>query len=496
MIFYLFITVIFLYNFFLWYNRNQKYWALGIKGPYNFPIIGNMLSVMFRTFAQYEANNLKNYGPVYYDFILDANGVITFNDPEIVKRILIKDFHCFQHRLQPEYMHKFAEKAVIFQNESWKRIRTQVTPVFSSGKLRIMYKNFQRPISVCLDNIDELIKTNKSKSVDVQHLTKCFALDIISNTVFSLQTNTFKEDVEFSKKVSDLFVVSRFMIFLFIVLPKSVQKYIELTFLQKEATVYFSKLALKLIEERKQNKDKSIVYNDFIELLLKSEAEGKVESDTREDGHINKKLTLEEIVGQCFIFFVAGIETVHTMLSVLMWELAVNQNVQDKLYKDLIDCYPNEEIEYDDLNKSKYLDCVLNEALRKHTTLNRIFRQATVNYDFGNGLKIKKGQTVGVSLYNLHNDHRNYKEPEKFRPERFERNEVDTSLPVFIPFVDGPRNCIGNRYAQVEIKALMIKLLKKYRVYATAKTDIPLRVRKAVILNQVKDINLAFEYRR
>lgn len=177
-----------------------------------------------------------------------------------------------------------------------------------------MFKQFQKPISICLANIDELIKSGKGQYVDVQKLTKCFALDIIANTVFSLQTNAYKEDSEFADKVSDLLVINRGLIFLFIVLPKSMLRFFELTFLQKEASVYFTKMTLSLIEERKKNPGS---YNDFIELLLKSEAEGSVESDVKEDGRINKKLTLEEIVGQCFIFFVAGMETIHTVLSVM-----------------------------------------------------------------------------------------------------------------------------------------------------------------------------------
>ena len=64
--------------------------------------------------------------------------------------------------------------------------------------------------------------------------------------------------------------------------------------------MYFSKLTLKLIDERKKNKDQ--VYNDFIELLLKSESES-VDKNFDEHGRIEKKLTQEEIVGQCFIFF-------------------------------------------------------------------------------------------------------------------------------------------------------------------------------------------------
>ena len=118
-------------------------------------------------------------------------------------------------------------------------------------------------------------------------------------------------------------------------MPKAIIRFLKLTSLNEETISYFSKLALSLIEERKNNKDE--IYNDFIELLLKSESEGEVEKNYEKDGHIVKKLSTEEIVGrfeklikiclnsiliihsfsvigQCFIFFVAGLETVGFVL--------------------------------------------------------------------------------------------------------------------------------------------------------------------------------------
>lgn len=75
---------------------------------------------------EYEAENYKLYGRIYVDYCLDNEGVITTSDPEHIKRILVKDFQLFSHRLQPTYLHPFARKALVFQNADWKRIRSQV----------------------------------------------------------------------------------------------------------------------------------------------------------------------------------------------------------------------------------------------------------------------------------------------------------------------------------------------------------------------------------
>ena len=140
------------------------------------------------------------------------------------------------------------------------------------------------------------------------------------------------------------------------------------------------------------------------------------------------------LVSQAFFFFLAGVNGVSNTLSFLLYELAINQDIQEKLYKDLIACHPTDDVDYENL-KSGYLDRCIKETMRKYTTTFRVFRQAMNDYEFDT-FKVKKGQTVGVSLINLHYDEKLFKNPNQFRPERFETDEL-TFEPI--PFADGPR---------------------------------------------------------
>lgn len=114
--------------------------------------------------------------------------------------------------------------------------------------------------------------------------------------VFSLKTNTFKDD-EFSKRVTDIFNTRIPLVMLSFILPSFVAKFLDLSPFNSETIDYFAKLTLTLVEERKKNKE--IVYNDFIEMLLKSEIDGEVRKQLEENGHINRELSIEEIVGRC-----------------------------------------------------------------------------------------------------------------------------------------------------------------------------------------------------
>lgn len=82
----------------------------------------------------------------------------------------------------------------------------------------------------------------------------------------------------------------------------------------------------------------------------------------------------------------------------------MNPDWQEKLYEELIKSYPQDKLDYNDLNKSKLLDLTLKEILRKHGSLSRIFRTASENYEFSNGIRIKKGQTVMIPAYSLHHN--------------------------------------------------------------------------------------------
>ena len=123
------------------------------------------------------------------DYLLAPDGCITTCDPQIAKRILVKDFAQFRYRVVPGYLPKYARKALNFTQADWKRIRAQITPVFTSARLRLMYSNFEYPLNNCTRNIDEILNARKGDNVDVRKLMRSFALDIIAKVVFSIEAN-------------------------------------------------------------------------------------------------------------------------------------------------------------------------------------------------------------------------------------------------------------------------------------------------------------------
>jgi cytochrome P450 family 6 len=137
------------------------------------------------------------------------------------------------------------------------------------------------------------------------------------------------------------------------------------------------------------------------------------------------------------------------VLTFSTYELALNQDVQDKLRSEINEVLAkhNGEVTYDAIMEMKFLDMVFNETLRKYPVVDLQSRKATKDFAIPkSNLVIPAGTAVMIPIYALHNDERFWENPNKFDPERFTPENVQKRHPfTFIPFSEGPRICIGLR---------------------------------------------------
>ena len=163
---------------------------------------------------------------------------------------------------------------------------------------------------------------------------------------------------------------------------------------------------------------------------------------------------------------VAGYETTSTALAYISYVLATHPDEQQKL-QDHIDKYCDSTVEHGTLNYEliadmDYLDMFIRETLRMYPIVPSVInRQNAKEFYIDRIGPIPAGTTLTVDIYSLHfnPDLWGPVDPYTFYPERFATKRHDLA---WIPFGVGPRSCAGMRFALMEIKVALIRLLKIY----------------------------------
>lgn len=135
----------------------------------------------------------------------------------------------------------------------------------------------------------------------------------------------------------------------------------------------------------------------------------------------------------------------------------------------------------------KYLDRFVTETLRKWPPGPGFERFCVKEFTFdldGKSITIPKDHSVLIPNFSWHRDPNNFPDPEKFDPDRFnEENIVNQNLNAYAPFGLGPRNCIGSRFALMNLKTVLYNMLLSFSFEVTEKTPIPLTFKKTLAAN-------------
>lgn len=253
------------------------------------------------------------------------------------------------------------------------------------------------------------------------------------------------------------------------VFPKLTRK-MGLRIVSKQTTDFFVNIIDTTMKIRDEH---GIVRPDMLQLMM--EARSNIDKET------SAKFDLIEMTAQAFIFFLAGFEASSTQTCLIAHELAMNPDIRKKVQSEIdavmhaTDGKPS----YEAVNNMPYLDAVFSETLRKHPIafLNRL---CSKEFELPPALpgskpyKITPGMGCFVPVAAIHGDPQLYEDPERFDPERFIDKKVTLTDVTNLGFGMGPRMCIGNRFAILEIKILLVHLLAKCSLVPCIKTGVPL----------------------
>uniref|UniRef100_UPI00358F15FF cytochrome P450 3A9-like n=1 Tax=Myxine glutinosa TaxID=7769 RepID=UPI00358F15FF len=466
---------------------------MGVPGPMPIPFFGNLLHYR-QGRAQLDEKCHERYGNIWgiYEGRIP---MLMVTDLEIVKIVLVKEFYThFTNRRNLKMNGILDEALSVVEDDTWKRIRSILSPTFSTGKLKEMV-----PIIKYYTNaLVEHLRKRESQTLEIKKIFGSFSMDVITSAAFSTQVDSLNnENDPFIHNVNKLMKFSFFspislLIFLFpVTIP--VLRFFNFHMLSSSVLHFFNTNLQRMKKARMEGKHLDRV--DFFQMMIDVQISETVKN---EQGAAipYKSLSDNEIQAQAMIFILAGTDTTANTLSYVAYNLAVHPDIQRKLQNEIDKAFPDKsELTYEGVMGLPYLDMVISETLRMFPIAARAHRVCKKSTELG-GLHVPRGMIIGVPLFALQRDPSVWPEPEEFRPERFTKEAKEGRNPyAYLPFGAGPRNCIGMRFALMHMKMGLVALLREFNIRTTPETEIPLEIGSGVLLSPKNPIKLKFERR-
>ncbi|KAL1116774.1 hypothetical protein AAG570_005246 [Ranatra chinensis] len=481
----------------------MAYWLeRGVVHPPPWPLVGNSLPLF--AFVESPAHFFKRLYDQFprqevIGFFQLNRPMLMVRSPRLLEKVIIKDFgHFVDHGLFALNKEKNWIDQGLFNlsGTHWRAVRNKMTPAFTTGKLKMMFDQ----MVPSADNLVQYVDRAHRSGHQIKDAMGIFSMEIIASCAFGLDVKNWEGQPKFRRMGSKILNVNwaRYLAMLVLMtLPELAIKF-DVKFTADDVRDYFGGIIQETMDERARS---GRVRNDFVQLMLQLKEKGSVEIQTKdlsqEDDYLNisDKMITESfqmddqlLMAQAFNFLSAGFDATSTTLTYACFELARNPRVQDKLraqIRSVVDKHGGA-FTYQAIKEMPYLEQCLDETLRIHPLVTFLVRMCTKDYTIeggpSSGLKIDVGTGILVPVLGLHMDPQYYPEPEEFRPERFDPNITSRTPFTYLPFGDGPRMCIGMRFAILQMKLGLARLVHDFRLSLSANTRLPLEAVTANIL--------------
>ncbi len=386
---------------------------------------------------------LKTYGDTYYTRIIGGRKIVMSIEPGFAQHVLQKGNKKYEKsELQTDALGKYVGYGLLTANgEYWLRQRRLIQPGFHKAKLAALVGIMTEEISKFYDDLEE--RVIQDPNIDVSHAMMELTLRVVAKSLFSTGIN--EEDIiKLGSWISDIqkHIVKevRMPIFNFWRrLNGQTRKALGLA-------DHAKKMIQDLIDERKRSEEK---YGDLLDMLLDSKYEDTGES-----------MSDEQILDEAIILFVAGYETTAIALAWCLHALREDPGVRAKLESEVMD--QTGEYAMESLMRPSYLGQVIDETLRKYPSA-WILDRIALEDDEIDGVKINKGDLVGLYVFGVHRNPKIWPEPDVFNPDRFHPSNKKSQISYsFFPFGGGPRMCIGYHFAYMEMRIAIAEFMKRF----------------------------------
>ncbi|XP_046742333.1 uncharacterized protein LOC124408992 [Diprion similis] len=448
-----------------------------IPGPHAWPIIGNILTFMVPVEELWNVTRKLNtdYYPIQRIWSIVVP-VVTLYHPDDVEALFSSVIHIEKSRIY-NFLHPWLGTGLLTSGgKKWHERRRILTPAFHFNLLqqfvRIFNEQSEKLVqSLCLEG-DEVVD-------DLVHLLHKYTLNSICETTMGATSDVNGQVLkEYRSCVSEMGCITLYRIlrpwwhsdWMF----KFSRKFKD----QVRALKVLHGFSTNVINDRKRYHDETggrflkglsgdsdsniYAFNDenvkgkrrlaMLDLLM---------SASRHEGSISDEGIREEV--DTFIF--EGHDTTAMGLCFTLMLLAENKDIQDKARAEIDEVFENKEdkkLSMREVQGLAYLERCIKESLRLFPSVPIVSRHVSEDLQLKNYL-VPGGTVVQVDIFDLHRDPNFWPDPLVFSPDRFLPDQVRGRHPfAFVPFSAGPRNCIGQKFAMLELKVLIANFVHNF----------------------------------
>lgn len=373
-------------------------------------------------------------------------------NPEAIQHVLVKNHR--NYLKSPAYRElelALGKGLLTNEGDSWFRQRRLAQPAFYKKSLEGI---FEKMIDTVMDFSSSLI-TKKGQQVDFSQLMMEVTSDIVLKALFSVENPEDKEKMH--RQVTD---TQNYLI------HRTTHPYLipwlhlngqHRTFLKDKKM--FDDLAYRFINEHRNAENPPA---DFITMLLDAE-----------DAETGERMSDLQIRDEAITIFAAGHETSANALAWTFYLLSQHPEIFQKLKKEAQDVLGDRKPQFTDIQQLSYAKQVIEEGMRLYPPAYAVGRES-IEEDEILGEKIPKKAVVFVSIAAAQRDPKSWENPDEFNPDRF-LPERAKKIPkyAYMPFGAGPRMCIGNHFAIMEMQLILAVLARDFEFEFAGKKTPP-----------------------
>lgn len=391
------------------------------------------------------SKSMKLYGDTYSTYIGPTKILIT-QDPEYIQHILQKNHKNYHKSKMIKTLAKQIGQGLLTTDGSyWLRQRRLIQPGFHRQKLQGLVDIMQQETQTFIKEWEGYAKTGKK--IDLSKEMMKLTLRIVAKSLFG--TGIKNEDLEVIDHViteQQKFIISKVR-----------QPYLRPWYFingenrrQAKISGQLDELLRGIINDRRNSGEHQ---DDLLDMLLSVRYE-----DTGEG------MTDQQLRDESLILFVAGHETSANALTWMWYLLGKHPDIEAKILKEAEDVLGNRSVTFADIPQLSYSKQVLQEVMRLYPPA-WIMDRMNLEEDTLGEFKLAKGSTINLFIYGAHHNPKYWKNPEKFDPKRFTKEAIkERPNFCYFPFGGGPRLCIGQQFAYMEMQLVLVELIRRFHI--------------------------------